>query len=505
MFMRRAAIVVVVLTAASAAADHWPQFRGPRGGGVAGDGKAGPVEFGPGKNELWNAPLPPGHSSPVVWGERVFVTACDVPTRKLETICLDRRDGTILWRDAVTVEALEDVHKTSSHAAATPACDGERVYAVFGSYGLIAYSVDGEKAWELRLPVPTVRFGSASSPVFISGLVVVNRQQTTGQFGAGAKGTSRSESELLAVEGRTGKPAWRTPLPRAFAGVGHPSPCLAGDTIVIAGGGMIAAFDAKTGAARWHVDGQPFVATGTPVAGGGMLFANLTGLAGDVDRVEPVPFDQALRQWDKNGDGKLQRDEIPDELAVFTRRRDDHEGDFSLKQWFFQRVDADRDGALSRGEWDNVWGKAAETMAVNMKPTLAAVRLGGADNVTDSHLAWKVHRGVPEVPSLLVHAGRVYAVRNGGVVSCFDAESGKTLFEERLGPSGSYYASPVTDGTHVYFVSQPGVVTVIRAGGKYERLAVNDLGDEVAATPALVDGRLFVRTGRHLYAFGARP
>jgi outer membrane protein assembly factor BamB len=280
---------------------------------------------------------------------------------------------------------------------------------------------------------------------------------------------------------------------------------VAGDAIVIAGGGRVAAFDVKSGSARWHVDGQPFVATGTPVADGGKLFVNLTGLAGDIDRVEPVPFDQALKRWDKNGDGKLQRAEIPDELAVFTRRRADHEGDFGLNQWFFQRGDADRDGALSREEWDNIWGKAADVMIANMKPTLAAVRLGGTDNVSQSHVAWKVHRGVPEVPSLLVHAGRVYAVRNGGVVSCFDAETGRTLFEERLGPSGSYYASPVTDGTHVYFVSQPGVVTVIQAGDRFERLATNDLGEPVAATPAVVGGTLYVRTEQNMYAFGTRP
>lgn len=484
-------------------ADNWPQFRGPNGSGTSGDSRPGPVEFGPGKNQLWKTPLPPGHSSPCIWGDRIFLTTCDVPAKKLETICLDRRDGKILWRDAVTVEALEDVHKTSSHAAATPACDGERVYSVFGSYGLIAYSIDGKKAWEMRLPMPTVRFGSASSPVVVNGRVIVNRQQTFGQFNAREK--AKAESELLAVESTTGRVAWQTPLPKSFAGVGHPTPCVTGDVVVIAGGGKVAAFDVKTGAARWHADGLPPVATATPVADADRLYVNLTGLAGDIDRVEAVPYDTALKQWDKNGDGKLQRGEIPDELAVFTRRRDDHEGDFGLKQWFFQRADGDRDGALARNEWDSVWGKTADFMVTAMKPALAAVRLGGADNVTQSHVTWKVHRGVPEVPSLLVHAGRVYAVRNGGVVSCFDAASGKVHFEERLGPSGSYYASPVTDGTHVYFVSQPGVVTVIKAGDTFERLAMNDLGEPVAATPAIVGGSLFVRTELRLYRFAMSP
>jgi outer membrane protein assembly factor BamB len=322
-------------------------------------------------------------------------------------------------------------------------------------------------------------------------------------FGPAPKTTGKpAPSEVVAVHRRTGEVAWRTPLPKAFNMADHPTALACDGAVVIAAGGKVTAFDPATGKAKWWADRPGMVTTATPVAAGGRLYVNCTGLGGDTDRAEAVPFEQALKQWDKNADGRLQRDEIPDDLAVFTRRRDDHEGDFALKQWYFQRADADRDGALDAKEWGQVWGPMADQWVARMKPALYALRLGGEGDVAASHAAWQVHRGVPEVPTLLVLGKRVYAVRNGGVVTCFDAETGKPHFEQRLGASGTYYASPVTDGDRVYFVSQPGVVTVLKAAETFERLAVNDLKEDVSATPAVVEGQLIVRTAGHLYAFG---
>jgi hypothetical protein len=125
------------------AAAVWPQFRGPGGSGVAADADKPPVEFGPGKKMLWKAPLPSGHGSPSIWGNRIFLISFDKDTQKLETLALDRSSGKVLWRRAAPAEAIEKVHEISSPATSTPAVDGERVYVYFGSCGLYAYDFEG--------------------------------------------------------------------------------------------------------------------------------------------------------------------------------------------------------------------------------------------------------------------------------------------------------------------------------------------------------------------------
>lgn len=500
--------LVVTAGAADPAPKSWPQFRGPQGSGIAADKKPAPVQFGPGKNELWKTEMPPGLSSPCVWDDRIFLTGCDVAAKKCETLCLSRRDGRRLWSESVTVEKLENVHKTSSPATATPVCDGERVYVYFGSYGLIAYTLDGKPAWEMRLPVPSIMFGSGASPIIVGDVIVINRLQGSQFFGgpAARAGDPAAKSEILAVNRCDGTVAWRAKMTTSGFGRTHASPAIIpggdGDLIAIASGSRVSALDAKTGKEVWRADTLAAVATATPVVAGDRLFLNCTGLAGDTDRVEPLPFDKALEKWDKDKDGKLQKAELPDELALFTRHRGDREGDFSVKQWFFNRADADRDGALDQKEWGRLFKEMADDFVERMKPGMFAVKLGGAGDVTRTHVAWGASRGVPEVPTLLVVGRHLYAVRNGGLLTCLDAESGKQLFEERLGATGIYYASPVSDGERIYFASQPGVITVVLAGDKFDRLARNDLGDDIGATPAIVDGELYVRTAKFLYAFG---
>jgi outer membrane protein assembly factor BamB len=503
---RSIAVGLTFLCHAAIAADPlpvaWPQFRGPHGSGIASDLQSAPSDL---RNcEIWKTAVPGGLSSPCIWGDRIFVTGCDAESKKLETVCLSRRDGKMLWSASEIAEKFEDVHKTSSQATATPACDGERVYVDFGCYGLIAYSLDGKKAWELRLPMTKVMFGSGASPALVGENVILNRLQSSQSMFAAAK-----PSEIIAINSRTGQIAWKTPITAGMMSRSHATPLACtgpnGDYLVIAAGMRVTALDAKTGRQIWWIDELPMVSTASPVVVGDRLFINNTGLPGDVDRVEPPSFDKALEMWDKNKDGKLQKSEIPDNFAVLTRYRADHEGDFALKQWFFNRADINRDGALDREEWDKVFKELADGWMTAMKPALLAVKLGGTGKLTASDIAWQVHRGVPEVPTLLVHDNSVYAVRNGGVAICYDASSGRVLYEERLGASGSYYASPVSDGKHIYFVSQPGVVTVIRAGDNFERISRYDLHEEVGATPAIVGGQLLIRATNHVYAFGSRP
>src|SRR5882672_10810337 len=135
-------------TACSAADAHWPQFRGPGGLGVASNANP-PIHFGPQSNVVWKIALPSGHSSPIIWGNRIFLTAYS--EAKLETLCLDRLNGRILWRQPAPAEKIEPTHRISNPAASTPATDGERVFVYFGSFGLLAYDVAGKEQWRFAM------------------------------------------------------------------------------------------------------------------------------------------------------------------------------------------------------------------------------------------------------------------------------------------------------------------------------------------------------------------
>src|SRR5688572_5151221 len=178
--------------AAYAAESWWPQFRGQNSSGVSESARP-PAEFAPGTNQLWKISAPPGMSSPCVWDDRIFLTAFD--GGKLQTLCYQRRDGKLLWKQDAKTEALEEFHATEgSPAASTPATDGERVVSYFGSCGLVCYDLQGKELWQHSLPVAQTAgsFGSGSSPVIAGGLVLVNRDQM-------------KDCSLLAVDLRTGK------------------------------------------------------------------------------------------------------------------------------------------------------------------------------------------------------------------------------------------------------------------------------------------------------------
>jgi outer membrane protein assembly factor BamB len=198
-------------------------------------------------------------------------------------------------------------------------------------------------------------------------------------------------------------------------------------------------------------------------------------------------WESVLTPGDANGDGRLARDEAPNGPA---------------KQ-HFTYIDADKDGVLTRDEYETIARIFNES-----KNAVMTLRPGGQGDVTDTHVDWKQTRGLPYCPTPLAYRGRIYLVRNGGLFSCLDAATGAYRFqEERLGALGDYYASPVAGGGKILVISQAGVAVVLRAADTLEVLARNELGEQVLATPALVDGTLYVRTASRLHAFreGALP
>src|SRR5262245_30160586 len=270
--MTRASLIILLVTAilstyAGATQNSgkawWPQFRGPNSSGL-GEGKP-PVNFGPDQNVLWKTALGPGISSPIIWEGHIFLTEFDRANKRLATLCIDRGTGKILWRRFVTPEKIENVHRISSPAAATPATDGERVYVYFGSYGLVCYDFSGNQQWERQLPVPQNPYGGSASPILAGELLVLNHQG--------------KDSYLLGVNRRDGRTVWKTD--RSLFQYGWSTPVHwrhdGVDEIVVLGGDLspgqrLMAYNLADGAERWWVGGLPPCGKSTPVIGDGLLF-----------------------------------------------------------------------------------------------------------------------------------------------------------------------------------------------------------------------------------------
>ncbi len=449
------------------AESNWPQFRGPGGLGI-GTGSP-PVEFGPEKNVVWQVEVPRGHSSPCLWGDKIFLTGQD--GEKLVTLCLDRGTGKELWRAAAPVAKLEATHRIGSPAAPTPCTDGERVYVYFGSFGVIAYDFAGKEVWRKELPAPVVEFGTGASPLLAEGKVILVADQDMG-------------SHLLALDAKTGAQVWRTERPefrRSFStpflwehdGIAE---------IIVAGSLWVRSYEVKDGRERWSSRGMARVSNASPVAGDGLLIVSSWNVGGDEgDRVKMEPFVPFAATYDTDKDGTLSRDEFP---AGKVKDR-------------FSQMDADKDGLVTRAEYETMSDMFDQ--AVNQ---IFAIKPNGYGDITETHVAWKVDKHLPYVSSPLFYDGLVYTIKNGGLASCYDAKSGAQHYQaERMDASGDYYSSAVAADGRIYVASQRGTVVVMAAGDALKVLARNDLREPIFATPAIIDGRLYLRTEKHLFVF----
>jgi outer membrane protein assembly factor BamB len=489
-YIIRAALIAAVLLTHSgswtrANEPTWPQFRGPNCSGHAAEGQDPPVKFGPEQNVLWKTPVPTGHSSPCIWGDHIFLTGFDKDKKELRVFCIDRSSGNIRWSKIVPAEQIEKVHSVSSPAAPTPAADGERIYVYFGSCGLFCYDFEGKQQWAVPLPVPEKGYGSGTSSIVFGELVILNRHE-------------QKEPYLLTVDRKSGETAWkqrRQPTMETKS-----TPIVWEKQLVIHRYGEIVACDPADGNHIWSVSA---VTTGvsTPVIGNNVLFVGAWTNFGEPDLLVELPDFQAfVKQYDKDGDMKISESEFPEDLAMARRPE---AGNIKYTQWYlkrsFQRFDRSKDGLLDETEWKGV---VAQYLGPYRDHGLVAIKPGGKDNVTDTHILWQEKKSVPEVPSPLYYDGRIYMIKNGGIVSCMDAETGKLLYRERLGAFGLYCSSPICANGRIYIASTKGVITVFAAGDTLQVLARNDLKEQVFATPAVVDNKLYVRTVKHMYAFG---
>jgi outer membrane protein assembly factor BamB len=477
-------IAITVLAALTfvgrAPASDWIQFRGPNCSGLPVNDAPLPSEIGPTTNVLWKTPLPRGHSSPVVVGDRVYLTA--VREKRLLTVSLERKTGRVVWEAHAPARSLEKVHKIGSHAQSTPAADHERVISFFGSSGLFCYDKAGKLVWHRPMGPFNNDFGAASSPVIVGDWVLLCQDHD-------------QNSSLMALDKRTGKTIWRTD--RSEFQRGFCTPVIWDLTrrtdipvrpderkqIVIAGTLRVAGYDLETGKEIWTARGIARTICATPVIGDdGRLYLSGWAAGGDPGAaIEVEPFDDVIKRLDKNGNGTLERDELTS-------------GPMSVR---FTQVDFDSNGSITRAEYERF-----RELFQKGRNAVLAVRPGGKGDVTDTHVAWQNTRQVPFCASLLYHGGLVYTIKSGGLFACLDARDGKPLKFGRLPDSSEFYSSPVAGDGKIYLLDERGRLTVIRSGRDWQVLSTSDFQEDGYATPAIADGRIYLRTSRHLYCFG---
>jgi outer membrane protein assembly factor BamB len=435
-------IVLLVLIAPAWAAE-WPSFRGPNAAGVA-DGQKLPDRWDAttGANIKWKTEIPGlAHSSPVLWGDRVFVTTAisslgnatfkpglygegtaseDQSKHQWQVIALDRNSGKILWkRTAYEGAPKEKRHIKSTYASSSPATNGRVIVALFGSQGLYAYDLDGKLLWSKDLgrinagayDVPDYEWGTASSPVIYGDSVIVQCDQ-------------QKNSYLLAVDINTGETRWKAERdelpswasPNVFTGAER-------HELVTNAPNRIRGYDPKTGKELWRLGGSSKITAPTPIFTGELMYV-----------------------------ASGRRPEAP---------------------LFAIRPGASGDITLEAGSQQN-----------------------GA-------VAWsKTQRG-SYMPTPLVYDGLLYVLGNAGIFDCYAAASGEEVYRERVPHQGAgFSASPVAADGKIYLPGEDGDIFVVRAGRKFEILGRNAMGESLMATPALGGQMMFVRGEKHLFAIG---
>jgi outer membrane protein assembly factor BamB len=423
---------------------NWPSFRGDASAGN-GDGQRAVTEWdtASGKNVKWKTPIPGiATSSPIVWGNRVFITTAvsragdnsirtglygdvkpvdDLSPHEWKIYSLDKATGKILWERAAIIGAPRTKrHTKSSQAGSTPATDGRRVVAVFGSTGaLIAWDFSGKELWRVDVGVldsgwffdPAFQWGHASSPIIYRNSVILQADVQKGSF-------------LAAWDVATGKALWRTERADEISTWGTPTIARAADgrDVIVTNGTKVRGYDAATGKLLWTLGPNSEITIGTPVAGNGLVY-----VTGGYPPVRPV-------------------------YAI--------------------RPGASGDISLQKGQDSN------------------------------QSIAWSNMTEGTYIPTPLLYDGYLFTLSINGIVTAYDPQTGQRAFRGRVGVGGAFSASPIGADGHLYIASEDGEVYVVSASPGLMQIAKNDMKEVIMSTPAISDGLIIVKTMGHVYGIG---
>lgn len=441
--------------------EPWSRFRGPNGSGI-GAGAGYPVEFGPTRNLIWRRTLPSGKSSPVLSKGLVVLTA--ESGESLQVFAIERQTGKALWERSI--KRLRNEYKNPLNDAASSSAvvdDAENVYAFFGDFGMVSFSRAGRERWRTPMEGHSSLWGAATSPVLADSTVVLllDGFATSSIIGFDTK----SGGQKWKVERAPFRLNYSTPLVRQTAG----GTC----EVLAVSPNQMTSYDPATGQPRWVEPMPPGTMIGSPV-----LFDNDTVVAMvfSAESVPPFPVDQ-------DGDGVIGRADIP---------TDPKEWQTTRTLLMIGETAGDRDGKITTAEWSAFW------RGLQGKPSITAFGIGEQRGPR-----WSYTKGIARVATPLVYEGIVYYINNGGVLTALDGRSGEVLKVGRLeGALDNYFSSIVAADGRLYLASETGKVAVVKAGAQWSVLAVNDLDEPCYASPALSNGRVFLRTARTLFCFG---
>jgi outer membrane protein assembly factor BamB len=429
----------------NSSAGSWPSFRGPQAIGIA-ERQNLPDRWDPktGENILWHTPIPGlAHSSPVVWGNSIFVTSAvssdpkasfrpglygdgdastDRTLHRWMLFALDKRTGKILWeRVAHQGVPVDKRHIKSTYANSTPATDGRIVVAWFGSQGVFAYDVSGRLLWKVDLgrldlgayDIPTYEWGPASSPIIWNNLVILQCD-------------TQNDSFMLALEADTGKTVWKTERDE-LPSWGTPTVAMTsvGPILVANASNYIRGYDPRTGKELWRLGGSSKITAPTPVFSDDM-FAVVSGRGPE----RPI---------------------------------------------FVVKVSARGDVTLPEGKSNS------------------------------EAVVWSRNGRGSYMPTPLIYDGILYVLGNNGLFDAYNLRTGEEVYRQRLPVVGSgFSASPVASDGKIYLSNEDGEMLVIAAGQKFAHIATNSMGEMLMATPALSDGVMYVRSSASLFAVGRK-
>jgi outer membrane protein assembly factor BamB len=479
------AILALVLCwpSAKASAEDWPQFRGPNGNGVSASTGV-PEEFGPNKNVIWKTELPPGHSSPVLTHDRIFVTAHtkEKDNYKLLVICLDRATGKQLWQREVPRTITGRLQNVNGPASPSPVTDGKNVYVFFQEFGLVSYDGAGKERWRHPLGPFNMFYGFGASPILVDDKVILPVDQDS------------PSSYLIAVDKNSGKLRWKVDRPVVISGYSTPTiyqPKKGPKQIVIPESFQLSAYSVADGKRVWWVRGLACEMKSIASSDGEYLYINGWGFPQNQpgQQVPTIPWEEALPRFDKDGDKQISKTEVS--------AKGSNDKMLKMLDGAFEAFDTDRNDKLNTKDWEVFRGMMASENG------LLAIKLGGKGDQTATAIRWRYTKPVPQVPSTLLYKGVLYMINDSGILLSFDPATGQVLKQGRLhGAIDKYFSSPVAADDKVFLIGQAGQVSVLKAAGDWQVLKVNDLDDEVFATPAIADGRIYIRTRSALYSFG---